>query len=87
MEHLGVARRRAMAFGAVHLLMFPDKGKVRGGVIKRLQRLPAGNGVALLAVRAQLPGMTILMTGQTGRMKPFERLVQVASPDLPAVGL
>ncbi len=60
---------------------------MRGGVIERLQRLPAGDGVALLAVRAQLPAMGVRMARLTSRMEPFEGLVQVANFDLPAVGL
>ena len=85
LDHFGVGRRRAMTFGAIHFLMFAGEGIVRGGVIVRLQ-LPGGDGVALLAVRAQLPGMAVLMARQTCLMKPFEGLVQVANPDQPAVG-
>ena len=86
LNHLGVARRRAMAFGAFHILVFTGQWKVRGGVIERLQRFPAGDGVALLAVRAQLPGMAVRMARLTSRMEAFEGPVQVADLDLPAVG-
>lgn len=41
--------------------------------------------MALLAVRAQLPGMAILMARQAGRVKAFESLVQVANFDLSAI--
>ena len=87
LDHLGVAGRRTMAFGAFHVRVFTGQGKVRGGVVERLQRLPAGDGVALLAVRAQPAGMGIGMASLTSRMEPFEGLVQVADLDLPAVGL
>jgi len=87
LDHLGVARRRSMAFGALRVLVFTGQGKVRGGVIERVQRFPAGDGVALLAVRAQLPGMWIGMASLTSRMESFESPVQVADLNLPAVGL
>ena len=86
LDHLGVARRRAMAFGAFRVLVFTGQGKVRGGVIERLQRFPAGDGVAFLAVRAQLAGMGVGMARLTSRMEPFEGPVQVGDLDLPAVG-
>lgn len=87
LDHLGVARRRAMAFGAFHVLVFTNQWKMRGGVIERLQRLPAGDGVALFAVRAQLPAVGIGVARLTSRMEPFESPVQVADLDLPAVRL
>lgn len=87
LDHLGVARRRAMAFGACHVHVFTSQGKVGGGVIERLQRFPAGDGVALLAVRAQLPGMGVGMARLTSRMEAFEGPAQVANLDLRAVGL
>ena len=86
MDHVGVAGERSMALAALHVLVLASEGKVRGGVVELLLRLPAGEGVALLAVRAQLPGMAIFMTRQTGRVKSFEGLVQIANFDLPAIG-
>ena len=85
LDYFGVARRRAMAFGAFHVFVLTGQWEVRGGVIERLQRLKAGDGVALLAVRSQLPGMGVRMARLTSRMEPFEGPVQVADLDLPAV--
>ena len=86
LDYFGVACRRSMAFGALRVLVFTGQGKVRGGVIERFQRFPAGDGVALLAVRTQLPGMWIGMARLTSLMEPFESPVQVADLNLPAVG-
>lgn len=85
LDHFGVARRRAMAFGASQVFVFTGQWEVRGGVIERLQRLKAGDGVALLAVRSQLPGVGVRMARLTSRMEPFEGPVQVFDFDLPTV--
>ena len=85
LDHFGVARRRAMAFSAFQVFVFTGQWEVRGGVIEGLQRLKAGDGVALLAVRSQLPGVWVRMARLTSRMEPVEGPVQVADFDLPAV--
>ncbi len=75
-----------MALGALHVLVFAREGEVRRGVLEGLHGLPTGDGVALLAVRSQLPAMLVLMAGETGWMKSFEGPAEVLDFDLLPVG-
>lgn len=74
-----------MALGAFHVLVFAGQGEVGSGVIERLQGLPAGDGVALVAIRSQLPAVLVLMASETGWMKSFEGPAEVLYFDLLSV--
>jgi hypothetical protein len=63
-DQLSVGRRSFMTLLALQRLMFPGQRITGRRVIEVCQWLPAGDGVALFAVGAQLLVMAIFMTAQ-----------------------
>lgn len=75
-----------MAFRAFDRLVLSGEGESGVGMIEGLDRLPAENVMAFLAVGAELAGVWIFVTRQAGRVHSFEGPVEIANLDPFVVG-
>ena len=77
---------RLVTLGALDVFVLAGQREVGSGVIKFLDRFPVVEVMAGLTFGAQLPGVMILVAGETGRVESLEGLRQVVHHDVLAIG-
>jgi len=86
LDDLRIGGGGLMAFRAFDRLMLSGEGESGVGMIEGLDRLPAENVMAFLAVGAELAGVWIFVARQAGRVHSFEGPVEIANHDPFVVG-
>ena len=86
LDDLRIGGGGLMAFRAFERLVLSGEGESGRGMIEGLDRLPAENVMAFLAVGTELAGVRIFVARQAGRVHSFEGPVEIANHDPFVVG-